>query len=110
MEPIILVLCILMLIVSLASLGTAVILLGKIKAISHSDNDTKKLDELKESVYNEFSRNRTEQNRLGQAQREEVSKQISELNKRLQTLTDTNQEQLIRMYREMASGINTIRD
>lgn len=110
MEPIILVLCILVFLISLVSLGVAFLLMMRIKTMSQKENDNYKLDELKESVYNEFSRNRTEQNRLGQAQREEISKQISELNKRLQGLTETNQEQLIRIYREMANGINSIRD
>jgi hypothetical protein len=68
------------------------------------------MDEMKESIYNEFSRNRTEQNRAAQVQREEIATQIAAINKSLEGLTDTNREQLLRIYREMTIGINNMRE
>ncbi len=109
MEATILTLCIILTLVTVACLVVILTLSSKIKKLS-GENSDRKLDELKESIYNEFSRNRTEQSKIGQAQREEVSKQISELNKRLEALTDTNREQLVKMYREMAEGIDKIRE
>lgn len=110
MEEYILIISIVLLIISLCSLAAIAILYLRISKISDSSNAEKKLDELKESIYNEFSRNRTEQGKSAQAQREEVSKQIAEINKRLEALTETNNTQLVRIYREMATGINTIRE
>lgn len=110
METVTLVLCILLFIVSLSCLGAVVLIYNKVKVISEKKGDDRKLDELKESVYNEFSRNRTEQSALAKAQREEVSSQIADINKRLQALSETNQEQLMRIWREMANGLATIRD
>ncbi len=110
MDIIILIIGIVSLLVSVVCLIVAVSLYGKINRFSESSKTEKKLDELKESIYNEFSRNRSEQNVIGQAQREEVSKQIAEINKRLESLTETNREQLIRIFREMTVGINTIRE
>ena len=109
MEATILTLCIILTLVTVACLVVILTLSSKIKKLS-GENSDRKLDELKESIYNEFSRNRTEQSKIGQAQREEVSKQISELNKRLEALTDTNREQLVKMYREMAEGIDKVRE
>ncbi len=110
METFTLVLCILLFILSVCSLGAVALVYSKIKALSESRGDDKKIDDLKESVYNEFSRNRTEQGNLARAQREEISSQITDINKRLQGLSETNQEQLMRIWREMANGLSTIRD
>lgn len=110
MDVVILIFSIILMIISLVCLGAVFSLYSKINRLSENGKNDKKLDELKESIYNEFSRNRSEQNTIGQAQREEVSKQIAEINKRLETLTDTNREQLIRIFREMTVGINTIRE
>lgn len=110
METVILIICILMLFISIGSLLAVFAMLSRINKLAGNKDSEKKLDELKESIYNEFSRNRTEQSRMGQAQREEVSRQISEVNKRLEALTETNREQLLRIYKEMATGINTVRE
>ena len=110
METFTLVLCILLFIISLCCLGAVALIYTRVKALSDKKGDDKKLDELKESVYNEFSRNRTEQSNMARVQREEISSQISDINKRLQSLSETNQEQLMRIWREMANGLSTIRD
>lgn len=77
--------------------------------MNHSQSD-KKIDELRESMYNEFSRNRSEQSQSALAQRNEIAKQIAEMNKSLENLTVTTHNQLVKIYSEMASGINSIRE
>ena len=106
MDIVIIIMCAVVLIISGISLFLTLSLLSKIR----SNNDDKKLDELKESIYNEFSRNRTEQNNAALSQRDEVSRKIGEVSKNLQTLTETNQDQLMKIYREMASGLNAMRE
>ena len=110
MDIVILIIGIISLLISGACLIAAFVIFGKITRLSDSENNDKKLDELKESIYNEFSRNRNEQSLVAKGQREEISKQISEINKSLETLTDTNREQLIRIFREMTVGINNMRE
>lgn len=113
MEIVIIVLCVFLLLMCGVSLFLTLSIISRIKKIEDNredDKNEKKLDELKESIYNEFSRNRTEQNNTALAQREEVSRKIGEVSKNLQTLTETNQEQLMRIYREMSSGLNATRE
>ena len=113
MEIVIIVLCVFLLVMCGVSLFLTLSLISRIKKIEDNredDKNEKKLDEIKESIYNEFSRNRTEQNNSALAQREEVSRKIGEVSKNLQTLTETNQEQLMRIYREMSSGLNATRE
>ena len=113
MDAIIIVLCAVLLIISGITLFFSLSMLSRIKTLEENKDNSKndkKLDELKESIYNEFSRNRTEQNNSAQAQRDEVSRKIGEVSKNLQTLTETNQEQLTRIYREMAAGLDATRE
>ena len=113
MDAIIIALCAVLLIISGITLFFSFSMLSRIKTLEENkenDKNDKKLDELKESIYNEFSRNRTEQNNSAQAQRDEVSRKIGEVSKNLQTLTETNQEQLTRIYREMAAGLDATRE
>lgn len=110
MDHLIIALCVLMLVASLACLIALFVLIGKINKLKNENHDEKRFNELKESIYNEFSRNRTEQNGLWRAQRVETSAKIEQINKRIEALSDTNREQLIRIYREMSTGINLIRE
>ena len=110
MDNYILIICIALLVLSAGCLVAIVALYLKISKLSDGTQKEKKVDELKESIYNEFSRNRSEQAASAQAQRNEVSKQISEINKRLEALTETNNAQLMRIFKEMSVGINTIRE
>ena len=98
------------LILSFISLIAIIVLFIKVAKMSNGGIDEKKIDELKESIYNEFSRNRNEQNQSALAQREEISKQIVEINKRLESITETNNAQLLRIYKDMTEGISTIRE
>ena len=110
MDTYILIICIILLLISLGCLVAVIALYNRMSKLSDNGQTEKKLDELKESIYNEFSRNRSEQSRSAQAQREEVSRQIVEINKRLEALTEANNAQLVRIYKEMASGLNAIRE
>ncbi|MBQ4090830.1 MAG: DNA recombination protein RmuC [Clostridia bacterium] len=97
------------LVVSIICLVSLVKINKSMDSIGKGDSD-KKLDEMREGIYNEFARNRTEQNQTALAQRTEVSAKISEVNKSLEQLNKTNQEQLIRIYRQMADGMAAMRD
>ena len=83
---------------------------GKLQTVARRSDNSKRFEDLKESVYNEFSRNRADQSRQAQEQRVDIARQNEEINKKLQALSDTNKEQLLRIYREMAIAINNIRD
>lgn len=110
MDNYILIICIALLFISIGCLIAVIALYARISKLSDGSQNEKKIDDLKESIYNEFSRNRSEQASSAQAQRTEVSKQIAEINKRLEALTETNNAQLVRIFKEMAVGINTIRE
>ena len=110
MDNYILAICVALFFVSAGCLIAVISLYSRISKLGDNSATDKKLDELKESIYNEFSRNRGEQTMSAQAQRAEVAKQISEINKRLEVLTETNNAQLVRIFKEMSEGINTIRE
>ncbi len=110
MDTVILILCVVMMLLSFGSLIAVIALYSKVGKFSENKENEKMLGELRESIFNEFSRNRTEQNKLGQAQREEVSKQIAEINKRLESLTETNRAQLELIYKEMSAAILNMRE
>ncbi len=75
---------------------------------SNKTND--KIDNLRESIYNEFSRNRSEQNQSALTQRQELDQKIENINKSLENLNKTNQEQLVKILREVSVGLATIRE
>lgn len=83
------------------------------KKVESEKSDAKinnKIDELRESMYNEFSRNRNEQNQSSLVQRRELEAKIAEINSSLEKLNITNQEQLNKIFREVSIGLSTIRD
>ena len=83
------------------------------KRIESNNSDTrtdKKVDELRESMYNEFSRNRNEQNQSSLVQRRELEAKITDINNSLEKLNSTNQEHLVKILREVSVGLSTIRD
>lgn len=110
MDTVILIISIFVFFVSFAALGVSLVVLNKLKEESLKNKDDKKLDEMKESIYNEFSRSRSEQSILSKAQREEVSRQITEITKALQAMSEINHGQLTSINKEMTSGMNSIRD
>ncbi len=110
MEITILIICILMLFVSLACLFYVIKLLKKVDENKSNDEDKKRLDDLREGIYNEFSRNRSEQNQAALAQRKEIAEKIAEINSSLERLSSTNQEQLVKILREVTVGLGAIRD
>ena len=110
MDVVILIISIVLLVVSLGCLWAIYTLFGRISKLSDDGKTEKLISNLRESIYNEFSRNRSEQGAISQAQREELSLQIAELTKRLDTLTDVNREQLMKIFQEMTLGIASIRE
>ncbi len=110
MDISILIICIISLCASMGCLVAMLATYEKTKKLADHSDTERQLKEIKESVYNEFSRNRTEQNASAKAQREESARQMADINKQLHELTETNREQLLRIYREMAAGINTVRE
>lgn len=111
MELWILIICIFLLIASLACLGIVFALWSRIKKLEEKNSgEDKKADELRESIYNEFARNRTEQNHAALVQRQEIANKISEVNRSLESLNKTNQESLISIYRQMTEGMTAMRD
>lgn len=110
MDTIITVLCIAAVASSAVTLILTALSLRSMRKMQDNGNCNKKLDELRECIYNEFSRNRSEQSGQAFAQRNELAKQISEVNKSLEGLNDTTREQLIKIFREMSSGITVMRE
>ena len=110
MDTWILVISILVMLCSLACLVAVIALWLKVKRLDEDADDNKKMDELRESIYNEFARNRSEQNQSALAQRQEIATKISEVNRSLDSLNKTNQEQLIRIFRQMTEGMTAMRD
>ena len=110
MDNALLIICIISLFVSAISLAAILVLFSKLRKLSGKDSQAEQFKDLKESIYNEFSRNRSEQIRLLQSQREELALQIAAVTKGIDTLSETNREQLIRIYREMNSAINQMRE
>lgn len=110
MDIAILIISSIMLIISVICLLT-VFKISKNLSQSNTEKSTeKKLEELKESIYNEFSRNRNEQNQSSLVQRRELEAKIAEINSSLEKLNNTNQEQLVKILREVSVGLSTIRD
>ena len=111
MDTSILVICIILLATSLVCVAAVFAMWAKIKRLDEKSGDgDKKTDVLRESIYNEFARNRTEQSQSALAQREEMAKRIADVNRSLDNLNKTNQEQLIRIFRQMTEGMTAMRD
>ncbi len=110
MEIAILIIGVVMLFVSAVCLFYVLKLSAKLDSTKTDESDKKRLDELREGIYNEFSRNRGEQNQAALAQRKEIEDKISEINNSLQKLSNTNQEQLVKILREVTVGLATIRE
>lgn len=108
MDTVILIICIISLFACVGCLIAVLALISNVKGMKDEGRTDKKLDEIKESVYNEFSRNRTEQNQLGQAQRTEMSEKMGEISKKLEALTASNQDQLIKIWSRMSDELVNI--
>ena len=106
-----------LLIIGIVSLGLSLVCLYFVFTISkdvknsrRDEKNEKKLDELRESIYNEFSRNRNEQNQSAQNQRTELESKLGEINRTLDSIKSTNQEQLVKILREVTVGLSAIGD
>ncbi len=110
MEYVILAVSVFLFVISLICLIYVLKMTKKLDSMSADGGKDKKLDELRESIYNEFSRNRSEQNQTALAQRRELDEKLSEINKVLDTLKTSNRDQLEKLLREVTVGLGAIGD
>ena len=104
----ILILSAIMLCITAACLFYTVKIAKRIETSSTDRAGEKKLDELRESIYNEFSRNRNEQNQSAMTQRKELESKLTEINATLDNIKTTNQDQLMKIFREISVGLGKI--
>ncbi len=104
METVTLILCLIACIASCVCCAVAIVMYSKIKNIKN-DSSKDEINRLRNDILGEFSRTRSEQNSSNSAQRTELSHSIDKINKNIETLTQTNSEQLRVIYREMFSKL-----
>ena len=97
------------------SLICVYVLLEISKKISGMDkqSDSKGIEEVKElknTLYDEFSRNRTEQANIGKGQRDEISSRFSEMYDRLEKLTAANTQSLQNLSNHINTQLGAIRE
>lgn len=108
MDIAILILGVIMLAVSAACLFYTMKIAKKVDTVADNRNNDRKLDEMRESIYNEFSRNRSEQNQSQLTQRQDLEKKLAEINTTLDNIKTTNQDQLMKIFREISVGLAKI--
>ena len=108
METTILILSIIMICISAACLFYTMKIAKKVEEAKSDRTSDKRLDELRESIYNEFSRNRNEQNNSAMTQRKELESKLVEINTTLDNIKSTNQDQLMKIFREITVGLAKI--
>ncbi len=108
MEIAILIIGIIMLCISAVCLFYVLKATREIEALKSNKSNEKSIKDLRESIYNEFSRNRNEQNQSAQTQRKEIEDKLAGINTTLDSIKATNQEQLIKIFREVSVGLAKI--
>ena len=68
-----------------------------------SDKSNEGIKDLRNTLYNELSRNRTEQSNIGKNQRDEISQRFAEMYDRLEKLTQSN----VQSIQNLTGSINT---
>ena len=74
------------------------------------DKSVEEVRELKNALYSEFSRNRTEQASIGKGQRDEISSRFSEMYDRLEKLTAANTQSLQNLSNHINTQLGAIRE
>ena len=110
MDIIIIILCALSLFISMGCLFYLIKLHGMQTDGKESERTEEMLKELKESLYNEFSRNRGELQTQSKLQRDEVSSKLKDIYERVGKLTESNAEYLRRISSELNRQLTDIRD
>ncbi len=98
---------------ALSLLTSAVCLALLIKVLNSSKSQTpsdRKLNDIQDSIYNEFSRNRTEQSTLSHAQRKELSDRLDEVSRKVDSLVNSNNEHLFKISNDMNRRLAEIKD
>lgn len=112
METATLILGIFSLMLSLVCLYVLFEITKKLNLLSKDDkkDNGEDVKELKNTIYNEFSRNRTEQASIGKGQRDEISQRFSEMYDRLEKLTAANTQSLQSLSRQINVQLNDIKE
>ncbi len=105
------------LILSIISIFTAIICIylvsetkKKLDMMNMTNRSGEELRELQNTLYNELSRNRTEQSNIGKNQRDEISQRFAEMYDRLEKLTDANTKSLQNLTGSINNQFKDIRE
>lgn len=109
METVILLLCIFACLLCLVCIAVIILMMTKIKNLEGKISNNN-LNDLRNDILNELSRNRSEQNTLNSEQRKELSESLNAVNRNVEHLTRTNSEQLVAISNGMFSRINELRE
>ena len=82
----------------------------KMNQLNKKDDKDENIIELKNTIYNEFSRNRTEQANVGKNQRDEISQRFSEMYDRLEKLTAANTQSIQNLSHQINLQLKEIRE
>ena len=112
METATLIIGILSLMLSLVCVYVLFEITKKLNLIGRGDvsKNTDDVREIKNTIYDEFSRSRTEQASIGKGQRDEISQRFSEMYDRLEKLTASNAQSLQSLSRQLNIQLNEIKD
>lgn len=82
----------------------------KMNQLNKKDDNSENISELKNTIYDEFSRNRTEQANVGKNQRDEISQRFSEMYDRLEKLTAANTQSIQTLSNQINLQLKEIRE
>lgn len=110
MELAILILCIISVLTAIICIYLAAETKKKLDMINMTNRSGEELRELQNTLYSEFSRNRTEQYNIGKNQRDEISQRFAEMYDRLEKLTDANTKSLQTLTGSINNQFKDIRE
>lgn len=110
METATLILGIFSIILSLVCIYIMLELSKKITQLKDKDSGVGDVKDLKNTIYDEFSRNRTEQANVGKNQRDEISQRFSEMQDRLEKLTAANTQSIQNLSNSIYAQLKEIRE
>ena len=98
------------LIVSIVALIAVLTLLKKENVSTPVERDDRAINNLKTDIFNEFSRNRTENEVRAKAQRDELSQKLNETQEKLNNLTERNNQNMQNISFEINRQLGRIND
>ncbi len=104
------VLSIISIVISVISLAVIFVMLKRLSSIGTANNDgaDKKISDLKADIFNEFSRNRTEEAARAKAQRDELSGKLAEIRQETAALNNAQREALAKGLSDMQSKLEQL--